>query len=140
MIKSIVYIFTILEAIEKILIYSKNFRDSESFYKSNEQLYFNACLNLLTAIGEESKKIDETLKTKHKNINWQSVASFRNEVVHNYRGIDKQIVWDVICTKIVPLKQACINMLKDTKPKKEDIEKYISLEYYKHLRYLKDEI
>ena len=57
--KNILYILTMLEAIEKIFIYSADFENEEEFYLANEQLNFNASVNLRIAIGEENKKIDE---------------------------------------------------------------------------------
>ena len=50
--KNLTYILTILEAIEKISYYSKEFEDEEEFYFANKQLNFNATVNLLIAIGE----------------------------------------------------------------------------------------
>ena len=60
--KNVLYIPTMLEAIEKIFIYSADFEDEEEFYFANKQLNFNASVNLLIAIGEENKKINEGLK------------------------------------------------------------------------------
>lgn len=40
--KNVLYILTMLEAIEKIFIYSADFEDEEKFYLANKQLNFNA--------------------------------------------------------------------------------------------------
>lgn len=48
----------ILEAIEKLNIYTKSFSSAHDFWFNEEQLNFNASSNLLLAIGEETKKID----------------------------------------------------------------------------------
>ena len=45
--KNILHILTMLEAIEKIFIYSADFKDAEEFYFKNKQLNFNATVNLL---------------------------------------------------------------------------------------------
>ena len=60
--KNFTYILTILEAIEKIYIYTKEIENADDFYSFNEQLNFNACQTLFLVIGEESKKINEDLK------------------------------------------------------------------------------
>ena len=54
--RNMLYILTILEAIEKISLYCDAFEDEEQFYQANNQLNFNATVNLLIAIGEENKK------------------------------------------------------------------------------------
>lgn len=138
--KNVVYILTILEAIEKIRVYTKDFPNADSFYSANNQLEFNASLALLMAIAEESKKIDEELKGLQSEINWRSIYGFRNELAHNYRGIDKQIIWDIIKTKLESLKLACINILKNIKPDKNKLKTYINSDFYKHLKYLEDHI
>ncbi|TLP41272.1 DUF86 domain-containing protein [Arcobacter arenosus] len=35
---------------------------------------------------------------------WQKVKDFRNIVAHNYFGIDADEIWEIITTKIKPLK------------------------------------
>lgn len=52
--KNLTYVLTMLEAIEKVLFYTEEFEDEESFFQANRQLNFNATTNLLIAIGEES--------------------------------------------------------------------------------------
>ncbi|MFZ1452506.1 MAG: hypothetical protein WAT20_07375 [Ferruginibacter sp.] len=62
------YLLRMMEAAQKIQLYASSFRDWESFYFSNDQLEFNACLNQLGQIGEQAKKISNTLTDKYSNI------------------------------------------------------------------------
>ena len=71
---NLIYILTILEAIEKIFIYSSEFESADAFFQANDQLNYNASNNLLLAIGEESKKIDSQLKNEFDNIPWVQIA------------------------------------------------------------------
>ena len=80
-----------LEAIEKIFYYTDAFFDEDEFFNANKQLNFNATVNLLIAIGEENKKIDDGLKTSN-DINWNNISAKRDEISHNYRGIDEGLV------------------------------------------------
>ena len=48
----LLYLLNILESIVKILLYAADTQDAEAFYQLNDQLNFNASLNLLTNIGE----------------------------------------------------------------------------------------
>ena len=133
--KNVLYILTMLEAIEKIFIYSADFEDEEEFYFANKQLNFNASVNLLIAIGEENKKINEELKTSNK-INWKNLSAMRDKVSHNYRGIDESMVWEIIKDYLPTLKILLIEML----PKIENSELYIKealkTQYYEELHYL----
>ena len=139
--KNILYTLTILEAIEKIKIYIKEFDNADNFLLANDQLNFNATVNLLIAIGEEAKNIDEAFKKKYQNINWKAVVGLRNELAHNYRGIDADIVWDITQNYLDNLMSVCKNYIKEQLELKnmrlDELEKIISTSYYKHLHYLK---
>lgn len=56
---NLLYILTILEAIEKVLKFTGRFQSAKGFFEADDQLYFHATTNLLLAIGEESKKIEK---------------------------------------------------------------------------------
>lgn len=135
--KNTLHILTILEAIEKIFIYSDEFKDEEEFYFANKQLNFNATVNLLIAIGEENKKIEDELKISKK-INWKNISAMRDKISHNYRGIDESMVWEIVKEYLPVLKTLLIEML----PKIEDSELYIKealkTHYYEDLNYLLD--
>jgi hypothetical protein len=57
--KNLTYILTILEAIEKISYYSKDFKDEEEFYFANKQL------EMLPKIENYQAYIEEALKSKY---------------------------------------------------------------------------
>ena len=135
--KNIVYILTILEAIEKIFIYSKDFKDDEEFYFANKQLNFNATVNLLIAIGEENKKIDNRLKTSTL-VNWKNISAMRDKIAHNYRGIDESIVWSIIKDYLPNLKNALIEMLPKIENSSIYIEEALKSDFYEDLQYLKN--
>lgn len=135
--KNLIYILTMLEAIEKILFYSKDFKDEEEFFYANKQLNFNASVNLLIAIGEENKKIDDGLKTSAL-INWKNISALRDKLSHNYRGVDESIVWDTIQNYLPKLKTALIEILPQIENYKIYLDEALKSEYYKDLEYLRD--
>ena len=94
--KNLIYILTILEAIEKLKIYTKDFSNAHDFWLANNQLNFNASSNLLLAVGEETKKIDNKLKEEFPNIQWIAVKELRNRLAHDYRSSDPDILWQII--------------------------------------------
>ncbi|MCB0729227.1 MAG: DUF86 domain-containing protein [Ignavibacteriae bacterium] len=139
--KNVLHLLTILEAVEKINIYTIDLHNADIFYEINDQLNFNASINLLIAIGESSKKIDEDLRTNYKVVNWNEVIGLRNILSHNYIGIDYAIIWDVIQNYLPKVKESCIEMiyhLINTKQLKNNLVKVLENKYYSHLRYLID--
>ena len=67
----------------------------------------------LQVIGEAAKKLPSDVKRKYKSIEWKKMAGLRDIVVHDYFGINEDIVWDVIQSKIPELKQSIELLLKD---------------------------
>lgn len=134
--RNLIYVLTILEAIEKIKIYSRGFGNADDFLWANQQLNFNGTVNLLIAIGEESKKINDDLKEKFPLINWKAIAGIRDKLSHDYRGIDPNIVWNVIWTRLDDLKETLCQMLKIIKYDGETLAEVLKTEYYSHLDYL----
>lgn len=136
--KNILYLLSILESIEKIAIYTKDFEDADQFFESDYQKDFNATLNLIIAVGEDAKNLDESLKLKSSDIDWQSIVDMRNILSHNYRGVDKDIVWDIVTTYLEPLKEECIDFLKELKPDRTKLKSILNTSYYREVRYVED--
>lgn len=92
----------LLEAIEKIELYSKDFDDSDKFY--HDQKSFDASMMQFIVIGEIISRLDDDYKNLHNEIPWQKIKNFRNIVAHDYFGIDADEIWDIINNKLLPLK------------------------------------
>jgi len=136
--KQLLYVLTILEAVEKIKIYSSDFSDPLDFFEANAQMNFNATVNLLIAIGEESKKIDDATKESLPEIQWSSIVGLRNELSHNYRGIDYHIIWNVVQAHLDEIKTACVAILSQLDIAEDVLKTAVSTQYYEHLAYLLD--
>ena len=100
----LLYLLNILEYSGKIWKYTENIASAEEFYEFNEQLNLNASLTLLANIGENIGKISEELKQEYQDIEWQSIKDFRNKIVHDYAGIDIDIVFEIITEDLKKLK------------------------------------
>ena len=66
-------------------------------------------------IGEMIDRIDNEFKQANNQINWQKIKDFRNIVAHNYFGIDADEIWEIIQTKIKPLKKELLELNKAVK-------------------------
>jgi len=137
--KNLIYIFTILEAIEKINIYTKIFEDDESFYYANDQMNFNAVVSLLIAIGEENKKIDSEIKNDI-DFTWNDISKMRDKISHNYRGINPYMVWDIIQNPLQEYKELLLSILPRVSEFEEALDDVLNSEFYLHLGYLKKSI
>jgi uncharacterized protein with HEPN domain len=57
----LLYLLSIIESVEKMMLYSKDSKTAESFFDINEQINFNATLILLMHIGETVGKLSDDL-------------------------------------------------------------------------------
>lgn len=68
-------------------------------FEADEQA-FDAVLKNLEVIGEASKRIPMDLKDAHPEILWRDIAGLRDIIVHEYFGLDRDIVWDVVDQRV----------------------------------------
>lgn len=134
---NLLYLLTILEAIEKVFKFTGHFQTAVEFFETEDQLYFHATTNLLLAIGEESKKLEAGLKDEFPAIPWHAIAGMRNRLAHDYRGIDFFMVFSVATNDLQELKQALIQMIKHIDYDPAELDAALNSDFYTHLDYLK---
>ena len=77
----------------KIKQYTDNL-DFDSFLADYKTI--DAVIRNFEIIGEAANRIDPDFRTKNPEIEWTRIRGFRNRIVHDYFGIDYEIVWSVI--------------------------------------------
>ena len=87
---SLLDIWKELKHIEK---FSSNL-DYKGFVQDEKTLY--AIVRCFEIIGEAVKKIPEEIKRKYTKIPWIDIAGMRNKLIHEYFGIDCEILWKTI--------------------------------------------
>jgi uncharacterized protein with HEPN domain len=65
-------------------------------------------------IGEATKQLPESLRTKYPEAEWRSMARMRDRLIHGYFGVDYALVWDVVQQRIPPLQQAIRRILESS--------------------------
>ena len=136
--KNVLYLLTILEAIEKIKIYARGYSDANTLFNAEDQMPYNGICHLLLAIGEESKKIEITLKETQSFISWDEIEGLRNRIAHDYRGIDKDIVFQIVAHELDTLGKACEKLLQQLELSKDELKSLLRNPFYKHLQHLPD--
>jgi len=91
------YINDIIHSCEKIIRYTKNL-SKEEFIKN--EIIYDAVLRNLIIIGEAAKGLPESCREEFKDVEWKKVCGLRDIITHAYFGIDNEIVWDIIQSKI----------------------------------------
>lgn len=55
----------------------------------------------LEVVGEAARKVLYTFRNENPNIPWKKIAGMRDKLIHDYTGVDLDIVWKT-ATKFVP--------------------------------------
>lgn len=74
-----------------------------------------AVVRSLEIIGEATKKISTDFKIKCNSIKWKDMAGMRDRLIHDYMGVNYNIVWDVIKNKIPELYDQIQNVIENEK-------------------------
>jgi uncharacterized protein with HEPN domain len=82
-----------MESSNKILNYTKGF-DLDKFLSDDKTA--DAVVRNFEIIGEAANRIDPDFKLNNPQIDWRKLRGFRNRLVHDYFGIDYNIVWSII--------------------------------------------
>lgn len=82
----------------------------ESFMQ-NSMMRF-ACIKQMEIIGEASYHVTDEIKAEFSEIEWAQIKGMRNVLVHEYFGVDAQIVWEIIKTDIPILKERIVEILQ----------------------------
>ena len=87
------YINDLVEACEDILSFTKGMSYSDF---AGDKKTVNAVIRSLEVIGEATKKLPISLKDNYPDIPWRQMAGMRDKLIHEYFGVDKQMVWQAI--------------------------------------------
>jgi uncharacterized protein with HEPN domain len=90
--RDLVYVGHMLDMARKAV--SKTQGLSREMYDADENLRF-ALIHLIQTIGEAARQVSREFCNNHPDIRWADIVGMRHKVVHDYLGVDDDIVWQV---------------------------------------------
>ena len=96
-----VFLDDIIEACDKISRYTSGFT-VEQFRRDDKTI--DAVVRNLEVIGEAAKNVPDEMRAKIA-VDWKRMASLRDVLIHEYFGIDLEIIWDIVENKIPTLRR-----------------------------------
>ena len=105
------YFEDIISSIEKIENYTNGMKELD-FY--NDHKTIDAVVRNLSIIGEAVNSLSEDAKLVNSNIPWGEIIGMRNRLIHEYFGIDIEILWQTIEEDLEPLYKTVKRIVSDT--------------------------
>lgn len=94
------HILDSIEAIESFIGETYTKKDLMSSRKTKDAVLHNFAI-----IGEAVHNLDENFVKNHEEIEWDKINAMRNIIIHEYFGVDINLVWDTIKVDLPVLKE-----------------------------------
>lgn len=85
-------------------IFLKKIFEENTFesFSSDRTIMYASCRSL-EIIGEATKNVPDDLRISYPLVEWKKMAGIRDKIIHDYFGVDYEVIWETIKTKIPPL-------------------------------------
>jgi uncharacterized protein with HEPN domain len=107
----VLYLADIAERVRRVRVSAQEGRDK--FFASQEKQ--DAILHNLQLLGESVRRISEELRGHYPEVPWRDIAAFRNVVVHDYLGIDLDLVWQIVVERVPELELQIKRILDESR-------------------------
>jgi uncharacterized protein with HEPN domain len=98
----------VLDAIQRVESYVRGV-NKQAFLEN--LMMQDAVMHQIEIIGEASNGISDEFQEKHPNLPWMQMRAIRNKIVHDYRGINLQIIWETVKNDLPSLKEQVRELL-----------------------------
>lgn len=107
------YLEDMINSIDEVFEFTEDLT-YDSFYRDKKTV--NAVVRSLEVLGEAGKKIPESIRRKDKDIPWKQICGMRDKLIHDYFGIDFEMIWKLIEEELLALKGKLLK-IKDNQEK-----------------------
>ena len=106
------YLIHIIESADFVADYVEG-RDLAAFV--GDQQLQDAVIRRIEITGEAVKYLPQNLRESHPAIPWKQIAGMRDKVIHDYIGVDVELVWTV-ATELMPKLRREVQAILDSLP------------------------
>ena len=109
------FLDNIIESIGKIESFIKDVPKSIFL---EDDLINSAVVRQIEIIGEAAKNLPDSLKRRNPNVPWKEISGTRDKMIHQYFGVDLDIVWNIVAKDLPKLKKDMHEIITKEKTQK----------------------
>ncbi|MBM4349214.1 MAG: DUF86 domain-containing protein [Deltaproteobacteria bacterium] len=106
------YVVDILTSIQEVEDFTRGM-DYRDF--AGDKKTVNAVVRSLEIMGEAAKRVPEAVRQRYPDVPWKRMTGMRDKLIHEYSGVDLEIVWGVVKTELPPVKPLIDQIFEDLK-------------------------
>lgn len=111
------YLHDILDHAEKAERFIASI-DFDTFCANEEKTL--AVIRALEVIGEAARHLPQSMWERCPEIPWMNMIGMRNVLIHEYFGVDLEVVWRTVQKDLPPMRAAVARMLADLEAEEDD--------------------
>jgi len=105
------YLLDILDYAEKAMRFMEGISSAEGLQEDERTLL--AVVRALEVIGEAARRIPHAFREKYPNVPWRGMTGMRDKVIHDYFGVDGEVVWKTVKKDLPPLRDTIMQLLAE---------------------------
>lgn len=87
----------------------------EEFAQDQKTIY--AVVRAFEIIGEASKKVPLSVRKRHPKVPWKQMAGMRDKLIHEYFGVNYEVLWKTAQEDIPPVQKIIAIVLEEESSK-----------------------
>jgi uncharacterized protein with HEPN domain len=106
-----VYLMHVRDSLHEVQTFIQD-ESYESFLKN--RMAQNAVMRSFEVVDEAARRVSPDLRKAHPEVPWRLMSDFRNKLIHDYFGLDLEVIWRTATEDTPVLLQQIEKLMEET--------------------------